>query len=236
MGSGGTDAGEGDPEPSVVCDPLPPACPEMRHEGDLDGLTEEEATAWVGLTHLEGSLDFDDDYEGDFSEFDCLESVSGDFEYWGTKATFLGSFPRLREAGYTNVYTSVDVSCSLRSLEVTSTLFYSLGARGEIDLRTLTRGNVVIDRTVVQHVWLPRSLPGQLSIRDNSQLSEVFGLEAWTNGEDDASYWLGGTVRSFSITDNPLLSQCRAEELAQPLRDIGYEPDKVVTEGNGPCE
>jgi hypothetical protein len=108
--------------------------------------------------------------------------------------------------------------------------------RGELDLRALTRANVIVDRTVSQRVWLPRSLPGQLSIRDNSQLSEVFGLEDWVSGEDDASYWLGGTIRTFSITDNPLLSQCRAEELAQPLRDIGYEPENITIEGNGPCE
>ncbi len=230
-GTGGSDDSE-----TIECDPIPEACPELRHEGDLDFNDPQESEQWRGLTHLDGDLDFGSGYDGDFSEFECLEHVTGTLEIWTGAGQVIGSFPRLVEADRIHLYTGKEVTCALSALTTVDYIKASLGAAGELDLSGLTSSATIIaERTHLTRIFLPERMPSQLAIYNNSVLEEVTGLGDINPTENDAANW-GTLAAKLIIEDNPALSHCWAEQIAQPFLDVGYDSEVITVQNNGPCE
>jgi hypothetical protein len=107
---------------------------------------------------------------------------------------------------------------------------------GELDIsRVETITHMRIKRSQLTKVTLPSNTTikqGQLAFDGNAKLSEVLGFSGITFMPDNIT--VNGAY-SVLITDNPLLSECRARELAQFYLDAGDPPESVTVMNNLPC-
>lgn len=224
-----------------------PPCPEMVLPGDVDVRSEAELAALQGVTAVEGKLDIS--APAGFDALSCLRTVGdnldvdvfgaeGDVSLWGLR--------NLQSVGG-----SVDVSSSFDRIYADCGLsqLVSLGEKyvtgGAVDTYGGLAGELDLSHLkLVRHIRLRESsltrlvLPsnqtmtmGQLLLEDQPYLSEVAGF----SGVTIQSASLVSGAYSVRIVDNPRLSTCRANELAQ-LFVAGGSPESTVTiSGNEPC-
>jgi hypothetical protein len=155
----------------------------------------------------------------DADDIDRLQGcsyVAGDLIIDGTALGSLAGLEGLHAVGGSLV---VRDNAALASLQ-------GLGGLVQVD------GDVAIERNpLVQNLaglsWL-MDVGGSLRIRDNLDLSSVDGLFGMVR--------LGGSL--LSITDNPALSTCDAEDLAAALEARGFTGEVEIwgNEDVGPCE
>jgi hypothetical protein len=227
-------------------EPEPP-CPALVLPGDVSVSNDEDLAGLQGVTAIEGDLDLrsigvSPDALG------CLETVGDnvDISFFATDTDLsLWGLRNLRSvAGSIDIRTGFDrvyVDCAFRRLE-------SLGERyatgGAIDTSGELSGELdVSSLSVVRHIRLEGGqltrlvLPsnrtlnmGQLQIESHPFLSEIAGFTGVTIQAAST-----GSTYSVRIVDNPQLSSCRANELAQLFLAGGSPQESMTIEGNLPC-
>lgn len=249
-GTGGSGSGAGGGAPPVqlhTCSATPdPPCPTKAVPG-LD-VTEPGALQLLeGVTQIDGDLTIRK--VAGLDALSCLETITGDLSIDvfadDTPATLWG-LRNLQTVGQTieiNPDEELHVDCGFSRLASIGADYFTGGAfdvsgdlSGELDLSQVkSNKHFRIDGSNLTKVTLPSNasiVQGQLSFQSNSKLAEVLGFSAITFTPDGIN--VGGAY-SVMITNNPLLSECRARELAQLYIDAGDSPDTVTIMGNLPC-
>ncbi len=258
-GSGGSSASSGGAGAQVVLHECPatpaPSCPEKVWTGSFDP-AEHSLSELSGVTKLDGDLAISDEVVDlvqliDLSELDtleCLEEITGDVTIgeYHTRET-LGTLWGLRNlrivGGSVDIIARVPIDCGLARLESLGNEPYQGGAldlesvQGELDLSKLVEGMFVrIQETQLTRVTLPsnRALAvGQYWFSENPELAAIDGFADVTLTRAGSSS--GGNVADVQLDENPLLSQCRVDELAALFLAAGFSESEIVADGNGPC-
>lgn len=179
----------------------------------------------------------------------CLERVQGtltlDFFADETDATLWG-LRNLRQVGTLSIQADghLQQDCGLTRLTTVGGDTYVFGTSidirgpfvGHLDLSALkVVQNIRMEETVLSKVTLPSNTTlkrGQLAFIRNDALSEVAGFSGITFMNDGVVFEAAYSVK---ITDNPLLSDCRARELAQLLVAAGAPESGVTILNNLAC-
>jgi hypothetical protein len=228
-------------------EPEPP-CPALVLPGDVTISNDEDLAGLQGVTAVEGGLNLSGIGVSPTS-LSCLETVGDDLEIrlfaadmdvslWGLRnlRSVAGSIEL--SAGLDRLY----IDCAFRHLESVGERYATGGAidtsgdvSGELDVSNLKRArHIRLRGGQLTRVVLPsdRTLNmGQLQIEDHDYLTEVAGFA----GVTIQSASLVSGAYSVRIVDNPQLSTCRANELAQLFIAGGSPQETVTIEGNAPC-
>lgn len=223
-----------------------PSCPAKVIVGTATA-DDDELTALQGVTHVQGDLLVGSPLALD--SLSCLETVDGkltlDFFADEREGTLWG-LRNLRKVGERielNPDERLHVDCGFSRLLSVGEELLTGGAldvtgplAGHLDLSTLkvgqhfrVRDSELVKVTLPSNTTLTR---GQLGFQGNSMLSEIAGFAG--NTLTNSGTTVGGAY-SVMITNNPLLSECRARELAQLLLDAGAPADSVTIMGNLAC-
>lgn len=253
LGVGGTVAGGngsgGAPAVQLhTCPATPdPPCPAKSLEGTVVADNEAEWGALAGVTHVGGDLMLRSPLGLD--SLSCLESIDGSLEldFFAEEAeASLWGLRNLKTVGETidiNPDERLYVDCGLSRLASIGADYFTGGAidvqgplAGELDLSRLkVNKHIRIKGSALTKVTLPSSAMltmGQLAFESNAQLSQVLGFSGITFKSDGIVVSGAYTVH---ITDNPLLSDCRARELAKVYQDAGASADSITVMGNLAC-
>lgn len=253
-GSAGTSttgavSGAGGPGVALhTCPATPdPPCPAKMLSGTVIADNAMEWAALEGVTHVEGDLRLMSPLGLD--SLACLATVTGsiqlDFFAENSEATLWG-LRNLQTVGETiDIQPDGDlhVDCGLGRLNSLGADYFTGGAIdvqgplvGHLDLSSLkVNKHIRIKSSQLSKVTLPSDttlIQGQLAFESNPALSEVLGFTGITFTPDNVT--VEGTY-SVLIRNNPLLSECRARELAQFYLDAGDAPETVIVMGNLPC-
>ena len=247
VGTGATDGGGAPPVQLHTCPVTPePSCPAKSVPG-ADITDAAAITALQGVTQIDGDLTIRK--VSGLDALSCLETISGDLRIDvfsdDTLATLWG-LRNLQTVGQTieiSPDAELHVDCGFSRLSSIGADYFTGGAfdvdgdvAGELDLSKLeTNKHFRINGSNLSKVTLPSNtsiVQGQLSFQSNSKLAEVVGFGGITFTPDNIS--VGGAY-SVMITNNPLLSECRARELGQLYIDAGDAPDTVTIMGNLAC-
>jgi hypothetical protein len=216
--------------------------------GDVIISSDEDLAGLQGVTAVEGGLRLSGIGVSPDS-LSCLETVGDglemrvfaadtDVSLWGLRnlRSVAGSIDL--SAGLDRLY----IDCAFRRLESIGERYATGGAidtsgdvSGELDVSNLTLArHIRLRGGQLTRVVLPsnRTLNmGQLQIEDHPYLTEVAGFA----GVTIQSASLVSGAYSVRIVDNPQLSTCRANELAQLFIAGGSPQETVTIEGNAPC-
>jgi hypothetical protein len=246
--AGGTGNGGGPAVQLHTCPATPdPACPAKSLTGTVIADNEAEWAALAGVTHVAGDLKLMSPLGLD--SLSCLETIDGslDLDFFAEEAeASLWGLRNLKTVGATidirpdeNLY----VDCGFSRLTSSGADYFTGGAIdvqgplvGELDLSRLkVIKHIRIKGSALTKVTLPSSTMltmGQLAFESNAQLSQVLGFTGITFKSDGIV--VGGTY-TVRIVDNPLLSECRARELAKVYQDAGAAADSITVMGNQAC-
>lgn len=245
--SGGTSGGA----PAVQLHACPatadPPCPTKSLDGSVVADNEAEWAALAGVTHIGGDLRLMSPLALD--SLSCLETIDGSLEldvFAEEAAPSLWGLRNLKTVGETIDIRSDDslyVDCGFSRLASLGADYFTGGAidvhgplAGELSLSQLkVNKHIRIKGSALTKVTLPSNTMltlGQLAFDSNPLLSQVLGFSGITLKSDGIVVSGTYTVR---IVDNPLLSDCRARELAKIYQDAGASPDSLTIMGNLTC-
>lgn len=244
-GSGGTTNGDAG---AHICGGAPePACPAKPLTGTVVADNAAEWATLEGVTEVTGDLYLMSPLGLD--TLSCLEKVGGalklDFFAEDAEAGLRG-LRNLRSVGSAvdiRADERLDVDCGFSRLTSVGGGVATGGAvnargpiAGHLDLSALkVVQHLRVEGTSLSKVTLPNNTTltlGQLLLVSNEGLSEVSGFSGITFKNDGA---LVEGAYSVKITDNPLLPECRARELAQLLIAAGAPESGVSIMNNLPC-
>jgi hypothetical protein len=223
----------------------PEVCAQNRLEGsfstrtgslsELEDVT--EVTGQLEITTLDG-----------LDALRCLSRVGNDLTItpgasevgtlWGLRnLVFVGG-----NLGLTTGGAGVYVDCGLRNLESVGTALstggaidFTSGGRGLLDLtKLLVVTHIRISGSALDRIVLPDDVTltmGQVGLENNAQLTDVSGFQNVTIRRSPTQV---SDAYSLRIVDNPMLSACRANELAQLWVDAGFSSTSIEISGNGP--
>ncbi|HEX2871249.1 MAG TPA: hypothetical protein VHP33_08335 [Polyangiaceae bacterium] len=244
----GTDSGGASASPHVCGGAPEPACPAKVLNGTVVADNAAEWAALEGVTEVNGNLMLMSPLGLD--TLSCLEKVSGtltlDFFAEEAEAKLWG-LRNLKSVGgslYIKPDEGLEVDCGFSRLTSVGGETYATGGsvdvkgwlRGHLDLSALkVVQNLRMEESSLEKVTLPSNTTltrGQLALIRNAELSEVAGFSGITFKNDGI---LVEGAYSVKITDNPLLSECRARELAQLLIAAGAPESGVTVVNNLAC-
>lgn len=224
-----------------------PPCPTKALDGTVVADNEAEWAALAGVTHIGGDLRLMSPLGLD--SLSCLETIDGSLEL-----DFFAEEPGASLWGLRNLKTvgetidirpdeSLYVDCGFSRLASLGADYFTGGAidvsgplAGELNLSQLkVNKHIRIKGSALTKVTLPSSTMltlGQLAFESNSLLSQVLGFSGITFKSDGIVVSGTYTVR---IVGNPLLSDCRARELAKVYQDAGASADSITVMGNLAC-
>jgi len=246
--SGGTSSGGGPTVQLHTCPATPdPPCPAKTLAGTVIADNEAEWAALAGVTHVGGDLMLMSPLGLD--SLSCLETVDGSLEldfFAEEDEASLWGLRHLKSVGETidiKPDASLYVDCGFSRLASLGADYFTGGAVdvqgplvGELNLSQLkVNKHIRIKGSGLTKVTLPSSTMltmGQLAFESNAQLSQVLGFTGITFKSDGIV--VGGTY-AVRIVDNPLLSECRARELAKVYQDAGASADSITIMGNQAC-
>jgi hypothetical protein len=229
-----------------ACQPEP-ACPDKVVEQRTSLSNPADAAKLVGVTRIESSLDIT--YSEGIAALSCLDSVkdSISIELPGVETLHLGGLRNLRSVGgviQLHHYSGdALVECGFSRLEsIGAALGNAAGfdatahLLGELDLSALKQaGSIYLAETQLSSLVLPSDVRlnmAQLTLAKNSLLNDIKGFTGVTIGSEGIS--LEGTY-SLLIEKNPLLSECRARELAAPFLTAGRDQAGIHIQENLAC-
>jgi hypothetical protein len=247
--AGAPNGGSGGPAVQLhTCPATPdPPCPAKSLEGLVVADNEAEWAQLQGVTHIGG--DFKVMSPLGLDSLSCLETVDGslDLDFFAEEAeASLWGLRNLKTVGETidiQPDEKLHVDCGLWRLNSVGADYFTGGAIdvqgplvGELNLSQLkVIKHIRIKGSALIRVTLPSSAKltmGQLAFESNSALSQVLGFTGITFKTDGIVVGGAYTVR---IVDNPLLSDCRARELAKVYQDAGASADAITIMGNLAC-
>lgn len=247
-GSGGMAGGGGAPVALHTCSAQPePACPAKVVAESVVIDDAAQLTALEGVTQIMGDLTINATV--DLTPLSCLTVVDGELEidlFGDGDANSLWGLRNLRHVGQgidisaSSAGTYVDCGLSLLgsvgddfsggSLQASGRL---MGVLGLSYVKSIQ--NIRVSGSLLTKLALPTDTTltfGQLALDDNQDLSLITGFTGIT-------FSSGGIVAegvyTVRIVDNPVLPECRAQELAQVYRDAGATEESITVMGNMPC-
>ncbi|MDB4987973.1 MAG: hypothetical protein JWN04_3151 [Myxococcaceae bacterium] len=224
----------------------PAPCASKVLDGDVRVASAADLAQLEGVTEITGFLTVGG--VSDLSALACLETVGDVFDLDLSDTASVAPLRNLKSVdGDLTINAgsaSVSVDCGFQALTSLGATSFTGGAfelqgalAGKLSLSSLkTVRHIRISGSALTDIALPNHeslVMGQLFFDGNRALANITGFEGVTIQQSNIH--LDG-VTTVSITDNPMLSECRAEELRDLFVAAGYSQADMKLSGNmGTC-